>query len=80
MSLVGKNQILERVSPRLRTFHTAEAGTKYETAGSVAWKKAYMQKDYCESSLGYSCERPAAGGSGVQGRGKEFGSNYSRMI
>ena len=80
MSIVGKNQIIERVTPRLRTFHTAEAGTNYETEGTVAWKKAYMQKDYCESSIGYSCERQAAGGSGVQGRGKDFSFNYTRVI
>ena len=70
MTVVGKNQVLERVPPRLRTFHTFEVGTNYGTTGTVAWKKAYMQKDYCESSLGYACERPAAGGSGVKGQCK----------
>ena len=65
MSIVGKNQIRERVAPRLRTIHTA----KGLELGTVAWQKAYMRKDYCSSSIGYACERPSAGGSGVEGRG-----------
>ena len=67
MSIVGKNQVLERVTPRLRTMHTfSNDGSQ---RGTVAWKKAYLQKDYCESSKGYACERPATGGSAVQGQG-----------
>ena len=65
MSIVGKNQIRERVAPRLRTIHTA----KGLELGTVAWQKAYMRKDYCSSSIGYACERPSAGGSGVEGQG-----------
>ena len=65
MSIVGKNQIRERVAPRLRTIHTS----KGLELGTVAWQKAYMRKDYCSSSIGYACERPSAGGSGVEGRG-----------
>ena len=66
MSVVGKNHVLERVPPRLRAFHTFEDCTNCGTKGTVAWKKAYLEKDYCESSLGYSCERSATGGSGVK--------------
>lgn len=67
MSIVGKNQVLERVTPRLRTMHTFLYDGSQR--GTVAWKKVYLQKDYCESSKGYSCERPATGGSAVQGQG-----------
>ena len=65
MSLVGKNQIRERVAPLLRTIHTV----KGLELGTVAWQKAYMRKEYCSSSIGYACERSSAGGSGVDGRG-----------
>ena len=69
MSIVGKNQVLERVTPRLRTMHTFLKLSDPAQRGTVAWKKAYLQKDYCESSKGYACERPATGGSAVQGQG-----------
>ena len=72
MSMVGKNQVLEHVAPRLRTMHTFEKNSNHEKKGTVAWRKAYLQKDYCESSLGYACERPTAGGSGVERQGKVF--------
>ena len=76
MSLVGKNQLLERIPPRLRTFHTGQESSwnsvskTYITKGTVAWKKAYMKKDYCQATTGYACERSSAGGSGVGGEGK----------
>ena len=69
MSLVGKNQLLERVSPRLRTFHTDEEGNN-NRKGTVAWYKAYLKKDYCQSTIGYACQRSSAGGSGVGGQGQ----------
>ena len=69
MSIVGKNQVMERVTPRLRTINTCQKGSCATVKGTVAWKKAYLQKDYCESSNAYACERPATGGSGVQGQG-----------
>ena len=61
---------MERVAPRLRTINTFQLWSNDpKVYGTVAWKKAYLQKNYCEASQGYACERPATGGSGVQGQG-----------
>ena len=71
MSIVGKNQIFERIPPRLRAMNTFKLwSSDPKEYGTVAWKKAYLQKNYCEASQGYACERPATGGSGVQGQGR----------
>ena len=68
MLLIAKDDLRNRIAPRLRTFHTNRENDD-KTKGTVAWKKAYIQKDYCQSTLGYTCERSSAGGSGVGGQG-----------
>ena len=68
MLFIGKDDLRNRIAPRLRTFHTTRESDN-KKKGTVAWRKAYLQKDYCQSTLGYTCERLAAGGSGVGGQG-----------
>ena len=68
MRLIAKDDLRNRIAPRLRTFHTNQENSD-TIKGAVAWRKAYIKKDYCQSTLGYTCERSSAGGSGVGGQG-----------
>ena len=61
MLLTGKDDLRNRISPRLRDFYVNQKdGGDDPTRGVVSWYKAYMEKTYCQETNGYTCQRPAA--------------------
>ena len=58
MFLTGRDDLRNRISPRLRDFWTGP--TDDYTQGIVNWYKAHMIKTYCQETNGYTCQRPAA--------------------
>ena len=73
MLTVGKDDLRNRISPRLWDFYTESAKIYSDPAdkpeGIVAWRKNYLTKDYCQSTNAYTCQRPAASISGSEGTG-----------
>ena len=82
MLIMGRNDLANRISPRLYDFHTqlrkedeAAAYTPgsgmygQHTQGIVSWRKNHYTKDYCQSQKGYTCQRPAASMYGADGSG-----------
>ena len=60
MLATGKDDISNRISPRLRDFHTYEKNGGIDPdPGVVSWYKAHMIKTYCQETNGYVCQRPA---------------------
>ena len=59
MLSVGRDDLRNRISPRLRDFYTNQPGTDEPEEGVVNWYKAYMSKAHCEETNGYVCQRPA---------------------
>ena len=60
MLATGKDDIRNRISPRLRDFHTNEKnGGAFPNQGVVSWYKSHMIKTYCQETNGYVCQRPA---------------------
>ena len=60
MLATGKDDIRNRISPRLRDFHTNEKnGGDFPNQGVVSWYRAHMIKTYCQETNGYVCQRPA---------------------
>ena len=57
MLLTGKDDLRNRISPRVREFWSGP--TNY-TWGIVNWYKAHMVKTYCQETNVYACQRPAA--------------------
>ena len=73
MVAVGKDDLRNRISPRLHNFHTQyREQDKWHgdgTGGVVSWYKNHYKKDYCQSEHGYTCQRPAASVYGWEGTG-----------
>ena len=66
MLFTGRDDIRNRIAPRLRDFYTNIAnGGENPTQGVVNWFKAYMLKAYCQETNGYACQRPAASNYGI---------------
>ena len=61
MLLTGKDDLRNRIAPRLRDFFVSKKDDGWDpTHGVVSWYKAYNEKTYCQETVGYTCQRPAA--------------------
>ena len=61
MLLTGKDDLRNRIPPRLRDFAVNKKDdTDPKMRGVVNWYKAYMEKTYCQETNGYTCQRQAA--------------------
>ena len=66
MLLTGRDDIRNRIPPRLRDFYTNEENVwENPTQGDVNWYKAHMLKTYCQETNGYVCQRPVASNYGI---------------
>lgn len=70
MEIAAKDDLRNRISPRLYDFYKRNTLPDDQTVeGVVSWYKYHYQKDYCQSQLGYTCQRPAASMYGSDGTG-----------
>lgn len=71
MEIVAKDDLRNRIPPRLHDFHTQyrKEENVANSEGLVSWYKLNYQKDYCQSQLGYTCQRPATSIYGSDGTG-----------
>ena len=62
MLTVGRDDLRNRIPPRLRDFYTNDLTIQYDNEwkpGVVNWHKAHMLKSYCQERNGYTCQRPS---------------------
>ena len=71
MEITAKDDLRNRISPRLYDFYYCDQCDNCGQAveGVVSWYKYHYQKDYCQSQIGYTCQRPAARMYGSDGTG-----------
>ena len=72
MEIVAKDDLRNRIPPRVYDFHARfrKSDDEEQTKdGVVSWYKFHYKKDYCQSQIGYTCQRPAASVSGSDGTG-----------
>ena len=75
MLAAGKDDLRNRIPPRFREFHTNSEGDNPKK-GTVAWYSSYLKKDYCQSTMGYTCKRASVAGSGAGGQGEQTYYTY----
>lgn len=87
MEIVAKDDLRNRISPRLHDFHSQWVPKEIQSKccngeGVVAWYTLNYQKDYCQSQFGYTCQRPAASVYGSDGTGisNVITANYFLII
>ena len=75
MVAVGRDDLRNRIPPRLYNFHTRyrpeDDPDRRRISGVVSWYKNHYKKDYCQSQHGYTCQRPATSMYGSDGTGIE---------
>ena len=72
MEIVAKDDLRNRIPPRLQNFHAwhgKDHPHKGYNKGLVSWYKMTNQKDYCQEQLGYTCQRPATSSYGSDASG-----------
>ena len=80
MVAVGRDDLRNRIPPRLYNFYTRYITDLQATEGVVSWYKSNYAKESCQSQLGYTCQRPAASMSGSDGTGKEQFTSKQNVI
>ena len=83
MEIAGRDDLRNRISPRLYDFYTRKEKPDYwkqKKPGVVSWYKFNYQKDYCQSQVGYTCQRPAASMYGSDGTGIKQSNMYFNVL
>ena len=69
MKVLGVNDLRSRIYPKLTEFmalHQSDHKKHY----AINWPVTRLEGDYCESTNGYVCQRPAAAGAKAESIGK----------
>ena len=67
MKHLGLNDLRSRSYPKLTEFIAVD---NLNLAIAISWPKTRLEGDYCHSSHGYVCQRPAASGGKIDSLGK----------
>ena len=72
MKILGVNDLRSRIYPKLTEFMALNGDYSSSNKKHLAinWPVTRLEGDYCESTNGYVCQRPAAAGAKAESIGK----------